>query len=59
MIYDLQVDLSTGFPVPLGYYRGDPSESRLRRNRQQLERTAIREERGELEPDRQCKALPV
>ena len=55
VLHDLQVDLSTGFPVPLGYYRRDPSESRLRRTKQQREGTAIREERGELEPARQCK----
>lgn len=54
VLHDLQVDLSTGFPVPLGYYRRDPSESRLRRSRQQREGTAVREERGELDPARQC-----
>ena len=52
-----QVDYSTGFPVPLGYYTGGFSSAEGLRSRQQGEGNSIRKEEEESNLARRC-AIP-
>ena len=47
VVSSVQVDLSTGFPVPLGYYRGGTSEGSLLRSRHQRAEQYTREHAAE------------
>ena len=54
-----QVDYSTGFPVPLGYYTGDYSKAKGLWSRQQDGVEDDRKERDESDLARRCAILSV